>query len=99
MFPGHVDHPAVGVDVGGTFPGELVVLGVVGVMYPGVRRVVVEIRGYMLDDQVLRVHLAGANVGERRPVLPFEVLTRVGIIPPNGAVLRDRDAGRRRGAW
>src|SRR5947209_16972149 len=98
MFPGRVDHPAVGIDVGRSFAGQLVVLGVVGAVHAGVARAGVEARLDALDDQVLGVDLTRADVSEGRSVLPLEILMRVGIIPPDDAVLRDRYAGPRNGA-
>src|SRR5438094_904850 len=96
MLPGHVDHPAIGIDVGRTLAGQLVVLRVVVVMHPGIRGVRVFVGGHALDDHVLRVHLADTDVGEWYPVLPLAIFTRVGIIPPYRGMLRYRYAGGRR---
>ena len=65
----------------------------------GIGRVQIEARLDVLDDQVFGVDLTGANIAEGRAVLPLAVLMRVGIIPPDRPMLRDGNAGRRRGAW
>src|SRR2546426_9044936 len=102
MVPGGMDDDAVDKDISLTITGQFVGLRVVTV--ETVCRVGVEKRIDVLDDDRLGVNPAGADIVEDPAVLRFVVLLGVGIVAPDGAVVRNVDssggsvrAGSRRG--
>src|SRR3989454_7534975 len=91
MVPGGMDDDAVDKDISLTITGQFVGLRVVTV--ETVCRVGVEKRIDVLDDDRLGVNPAGADIVEDPAVLRFVVLLGVGIVAPDGAVVRNVDSG------
>src|SRR2546426_12310257 len=90
MVPGGMDDDAVDKDISLTITGQFVGLRVVTV--ETVCRIGVEKRIDVLDDHRLGVNPAGADIVEDPAVLRFVVLLGVGIVAPDGAVVRNVDS-------